>query len=256
MVDTGCLSYSVIDERLARNNKLNLTRIEPLTLQLANGKTNSTINYITQLNLDIDGRKESVWSYIVPNLSYSMILGKPWLEKNDVIYLAKKRCLRFGSRKHGLLVRSSNWYESQAPRKVRHQVAPMSLKLATLTTGSEFAELVSEARKTKDAIIGAVTMHDIAKALQPKSIESLEEVRNNLPEEIQKYADLFTDDDAHNNTTLPPHRKGIDTKITLIKDEQGREKEVPWGPLYGMSRGELLVLGEHPFFLRRSQAGV
>ena len=34
----------------------------------------------------------------------------------------------------------------------------------------------------------------------------------------------------------------MDTAIKLEKDEQGREKEVPWGPLYGMSRDELLVL--------------
>lgn len=34
----------------------------------------------------------------------------------------------------------------------------------------------------------------------------------------------------------------MDTKITLLKDDHGKDKEVPWGPLYGMSREELLVL--------------
>lgn len=81
MVDTGCLSYSVIDECLARKNKLQLIRIEPLSLQLANGKTNTTINFIAQVVLDIDGRRETTWSYVVPKLSYPMILGKPWLER-------------------------------------------------------------------------------------------------------------------------------------------------------------------------------
>ena len=31
-------------------------------------------------------------------------------------------------------------------------------------------------------------------------------------------------------------------KINLERDEKGREKPIPWGPLYGMSRDELLVL--------------
>ena len=41
---------------------------------------------------------------------------------------------------------------------------------------------------------------------------------------------------------LPPHRPGIDHTMPLEKDENGKEKEVPWGALYNMSRDELLVL--------------
>jgi hypothetical protein len=42
---------------------------------------------------------------------------------------------------------------------------------------------------------------------------------------------------------LPPTRgQGVNHSIKLEKDDSGREKEVPWGPLYSMSRDELLVL--------------
>jgi hypothetical protein len=41
---------------------------------------------------------------------------------------------------------------------------------------------------------------------------------------------------------LPPHRKGVDLHIKIEKDHDGNEKTVPWGPLYGMGREELLVL--------------
>ncbi|XP_044717368.1 reverse transcriptase (RNA-dependent DNA polymerase) domain-containing protein [Hirsutella rhossiliensis] len=41
---------------------------------------------------------------------------------------------------------------------------------------------------------------------------------------------------------LPPHRPGVDLRIEVLKDEHGREKPLPWGPLYSMSREELLVL--------------
>lgn len=49
------------------------------------------------------------------------------------------------------------------------------------------------------------------------------------------------DDNKINSDILTPHRPGVD-KIVLKRDELGREIEVPWGPLHGMSRGELLVL--------------
>ena len=63
-----------------------------------------------------------------------------------------------------------------------------------------------------------------------------------LPKEIREYTKLFQDDDANSNSCLPPHRLGVDTHVKLKMDDQGREKEVPWGPMYGMSRDELLVL--------------
>ena len=53
---------------------------------------------------------------------------------------------------------------------------------------------------------------------------------------------MFMDDDESSKECLPPHRPGVDTHVKLKKDDQGQEKEVPWGPLYGMSRDELLVL--------------
>ncbi|KAF7572440.1 hypothetical protein PtrM4_099400 [Pyrenophora tritici-repentis] len=41
---------------------------------------------------------------------------------------------------------------------------------------------------------------------------------------------------------LPPHRKGVNLHIKIEKDQDGNEKTILWGPLYGMSREELLVL--------------
>jgi hypothetical protein len=36
--------------------------------------------------------------------------------------------------------------------------------------------------------------------------------------------------------------KGINYTIKLERDNSGREKEVPWGPLYSILRDELLIL--------------
>jgi hypothetical protein len=41
---------------------------------------------------------------------------------------------------------------------------------------------------------------------------------------------------------LPPHRPEIDHAIELEKNELERDKNFPWGPLYSMTKEELLVL--------------
>ena len=60
-----------------------------------------------------------------------------------------------------------------------------------------------------------------------------------LPKELKDLRKHFLNDEG---ASLPPHRPGKDHAIDLTMDEQGREKDPPWGPLYGMSRDELLVL--------------
>ncbi|KAI0991225.1 hypothetical protein K3495_g16962, partial [Podosphaera aphanis] len=93
--------------------------------------------------------------------------------------------------------------------------------------------------KDKDTKLFAASMEDITKALKVKSKQTLEEIKASLPQEIRHNAQFFTEDEKLN---FPPHRPGADTKIDIIKDEKGREKDIPWGPLYDMSREELLVL--------------
>lgn len=64
-------------------------------------------------------------------------------------------------------------------------------------------------------------------------------MKKKLPLQIRENAKYFNEDEKNE---LPPHRPGVDTKIELIVDENGKEKEIPCGPLYNMSREELLVL--------------
>jgi hypothetical protein len=64
-------------------------------------------------------------------------------------------------------------------------------------------------------------------------------VRKKLPKELKGLKRCFDDDEG---TAIPPHRPGRDHAIPLEKDEQRRERDVPWGLLYGISREELLVL--------------
>jgi hypothetical protein len=41
---------------------------------------------------------------------------------------------------------------------------------------------------------------------------------------------------------LPPHRPGINHAIELEKNEFRKKKDVPWGPLYSITKEKLLML--------------
>ncbi|KHJ34306.1 hypothetical protein EV44_g4348 [Erysiphe necator] len=71
-----------------------------------------------------------------------------------------------------------------------------------------------------------------------RNIDPPEDIVKILPTEIKHWSTLFLEDQSNN---LPPHRQ-FDMKINLDRDEKGREKQIPYGPLYNMSRDELLVL--------------
>ena len=107
---------------------------------------------------------------------------------------------------------------------------------------SMFAGMLRRARRKKKnryeapSRIFAISLADIEKALAPKKVS---DPRKILPKHYHKYLKLFDCKDADK---LLPYRLGIDHSIELEKDTEGREKMVPWGPLYGMSREELIVL--------------
>ncbi|KAI0996563.1 hypothetical protein K3495_g11619 [Podosphaera aphanis] len=237
LVDTGCLCFAAFSENLVKKNHLPRIRIPDRKLQLAeNGNTENVIKYITYANFDIDGRREKIFGYVIKNLAYDVILGKPWMEHNDVVYLSKKRAIRFGSTKNGLIVKEKGWYESHPSTDLRKKIKQIT-SIARVT-GTEFLSLMESAKKRCDTRLFAITMNDISKALEVGKNQSAAEIEERLPLELKSWSHLFIEDD---NNTLPPHRVS-DMKITLQKDDKGREKSIPWGPLYGMSRDELLVL--------------
>ncbi|KAI0993173.1 hypothetical protein K3495_g15011, partial [Podosphaera aphanis] len=246
MVDTGCLCFAIIDEKLARKNNIFCEFIPSRRLRLADGKQEVRINKIARWKMDIDGRGEQIWGYVMPNLAYPIILGKPWMEINDVTFRAKQRSLCIGTGKNMITVKASGWYERSAPRVIKDRVVHLRPENLLRVSMAELSDCFQKTRRTElssgNALVGAVSMHDISKALESKKIASPKEVKESLPSEIQRYAYLFLDDVASSEAPLPPHRPGVDTKVKLHKDEQGHDKEVPWGPLYGMSREELLVL--------------
>ncbi len=79
-------------------------------------------------------------------------------------------------------------------------------------------------------------MADINRALQAKHRT---DPRTKLPSQYHEYLDVFDYKEAER---LPPLRgPGTDHTIKL-EPVNGEQPKVPWGPLYSMSRDELLVL--------------
>ena len=80
-------------------------------------------------------------------------------------------------------------------------------------------------------------MADINKALQ---VKKRIDPAVKLPVHYHNYLPVF---DYKESEKLPPHRgPAADHSIELEKGSDGEEPAVPWGPLYNMSRDELLVL--------------
>ena len=98
----------------------------------------------------------------------------------------------------------------------------------------------SRASKVRDskqpAQVFAASLRDIEKALAPKKHT---DPREKLPKHYHEFLPLF---DRNAADQLPPARPGVDHEIPLEKDESGQDRPLPWGPLYGMSREELIVL--------------
>jgi hypothetical protein len=108
---------------------------------------------------------------------------------------------------------------------------------------TEEVRKIFRALKEEYTQVIAIFMKNINKALSKLDrrdpVSNSEKVRKKLPKELKGLKRCFDDDEG---TAIPPHRSGRDHAIPLEKDEQRRERDVPWGTLYGMSREELLVL--------------
>ncbi|XPS94913.1 hypothetical protein M3J09_004211 [Ascochyta lentis] len=173
------------------------------------------------MKIDIDGHRETLWAYVLDGeREYDLILGRPWMDKNEVtIAPAKKSLFIHSSRTR---VRSR---EGARPNQLPKPVSP------------ELYQALRKRSKTDRNIeLFSASMADIQKALKKKE---LTDPRDLLPEFLKDEFRTFMKEEADK---LAPHRgSDIDHAIELI-EQDGKPATVPWGPLYNMSREELLVL--------------
>ena len=221
LVDCGCLSYGLIDSRFVRKHNLERRHITPRAMTAFDAPTSGMIREVAAIELDIGGYRQKAFLYVVPRLAdYDIILGLPWMRMNRVKLDAQGLCIEIG--KAGIEVQGEE-------KKGRTSDC-------TLVSASAFSTLVRQKRQGKKVEVFSASMADIEKALAPKSKS---DPREKLPKHYYDFLDVFDYTEAEK---LPPRRgKGVDHQIELL-EENGKTPEVPWGPLYKMSREELLVL--------------
>jgi hypothetical protein len=81
LVNSGCLCYSAINEQLFRSLRLPLIKIALRQLEEAarkNAELSTVLDTVTYASIDIDSHQQKrVFFYVVPGLTYDVILGKP-----------------------------------------------------------------------------------------------------------------------------------------------------------------------------------
>jgi transposase InsO family protein len=208
-------------ERFAQKLQLEQIKIKPIHLENYTGATGSVISTITRFSLDVGGNyQRTVYAYVVPKLGdgTDLILGIPWMADQKAVVEAEGPRLRFAD---GFTVESVE----NEPKLVVKQISAQG-----------FAVRNRQRRRDKTIRIFAASIKDIEKALRVKKYT---DPATKLPAHYHDFLDVF---DRKKADELPPHRPGVDHRIELVKDDKGKPMEPPWGPLYSMSRGELLVL--------------
>jgi hypothetical protein len=147
------------------------------------------------------------------------------MDQEEVVIQPAKGRIYIGSQDH--------WVQE---RPGSHKRAPVSRVSAAV-----FLAHVRRIRRGRHEMdrglqVFSASLADIEKALAPKKKS---DPREKPPKHYQDYLDVFSREQADQ---LPPHRSGIDHAIQLERGPDEKEKNPPWGPLYGMSREELIVL--------------
>lgn len=223
-IDQGCLCFGAIRDSLARSLRLERVKVSPRQIVYASeeaGKSGSRISEVVYADVDIDGLTRRHYYYPVPHLSYPLILGKPWMEQEEAVYYAGEKRIALG--KAGFSV-----HEKPEPKADIQQVAVSHLRAIRRKARKETG---------RELEVFAISLHDINRQLE--MIRTAKIMAVSLPEALRGLERAFDPDD---DESLPPHRGSADHAIELEVDKDGNAPRVPWGPLYSMSRQELLAL--------------
>lgn len=224
LLDDGCDAYGLITEKAA--TKANLPRLAlsvPVQHGQVEGKCSKMISEVAIVqSLDIGGslaKQKKVFLYIVPKIAgYDMILGSPWRKHENAQIDYRTGSLHI--KRTGITVKCLDKAINELDL---HQIGA--------------AAFLAMAQK-KEVTTFAVSMRDIEKALASFDKERPDH-KTKLPPEYLPWEKVF---DRKEAAKLPVHRLGIDHRIEILPNEKGQEPQLPWGPMYNMSREQLLVL--------------
>ena len=240
LIDSGASAHGFINSKFAHDNKFELHKLScPRSLKVFDG-TDSVSGHITHLaktTLDINGHFETMLLFVTPLAYFDLVLGLPWLEHHSPRINWKEGTLDFNhprccnhSRNFPATVSSLSQkiIKERREKESKRKSAALLVDFESCSTedfGKSFLK--------SDHRIMAASIEDIREALREKPFVDPAE---KLPGIYHDYLPVFSKVEADK---LPPHRPS-DHRIILKPGS-----EPPWGRLYGMSRGELLVLKKY-----------
>ena len=281
LLDTGATGFSFIDEKEAHFlcDKLGIAPVpisRPRPLRGYNGQlAPNPITHAIFPSLDIDGRVESTIPMLIVKLgNHKMILGKPWMNANNVLLDMSCDKLMFPDYvvPPAPLVplvppkRSALPMKEVTPVKILQRplhavtsstkiaippktpVVPKSTPLNIAPIGADaYYKWASQWAKGRGAQCFSLTISQIDEALraesahQPVNINEMSaqtsnDIREKLPVEYHDFLDVF---DRTKADVLPPHRP-YDHKIQLEGDERP-----PHSRIYPMSGEKLQKVREY-----------
>ncbi|KAH0602911.1 uncharacterized protein H6S33_008561, partial [Morchella sextelata] len=221
LIDTGCSGFAFIDETFARHKNFPFLPLKsPRTLEVVDGRPISSgqITHLCYLPLSIDSHHETIPFFVTKLGSYPLVLGIPWLQLHDVTLRFKDNSILFDS-EH--CKRKCN--SSEIPVPIRGVAPPPRFHFVSSAALCRFA------RRDKLQIF-STTSEEIDQTMgeAPK-----EDWRTRVPTQYRRFHEMMDEKFANE---MPP-RHPYNHKIPLKE-----RKEPPFGPLYGMSREELIVL--------------
>lgn len=231
LLDSGCDYYAVINEDLVHQLQLPIVDRKQRTVRTCSDEAGTVrTRGVAGLTIEIGGHEERIVAHVIRNLGQDLFLGKPWMEHNQVcLDLGKQRLLH---RNAGISIRFAGEPE---PEQITHA---RNAKLVTASTFlAERRRILRTRRGEAVHAIRAISLQDIEKALKKKEPKDPSVYVPSFL--LKKFPTLFSETEAQK---LPPHRPGVDHEVHLQRDHLGQEPTLPWGPLYDMSREELLVL--------------
>jgi len=194
--------------------------------------------------MDIQDHKESILMFVTKLGNYPIVLGFPWLRLHDVSVRFASNTVTFGSQHCVNHCQNApvtvQGVTEEPPKPIYEEKKLWTADMQkpkpfqgciVMVNGASFFRTVQRGKLT----VFKASLYHINKAIETKYLKEklLDAV---MPKQYHEFLPLFSTVVADR---LPPHRPNIDHEVRL------KDCETPsWGPLYKVSRDELIVMKE------------
>lgn len=176
----------MIPKREVSRLKLERILITPRPIEGWDGRSETSSEAITYLTIDIRGQPHEAYLFIVPELDYSMILGRPWMIGQRATFSFDYQHLMFE-------------LGAYAPRAEAEKEIDLR-QVGAAAYGLWASQASRKSRRRRGAQVFSASMADIEKALKTKTYT---DPREKLPDYYHEFLDIF---DRKEADRLPRHR--------------------------------------------------